>query len=233
MKRCLSLLLTVFSLLVLTTAARGAQGGLRSPRTTASSRAWTARPPPPTRRPTDGGEWNAPRLVRPPGNPPAQELARALDQYSRATGVAVLVDSQLSRGRRSLAVDGEYTAADALRHLLGGTGLMAIALGFMLLVAAVNFRGVGESVKVNVVLTLVELSGLLLVIFVGLFAVVGGNADFTGGLEDHHLGDQEGPHAQRRRLVLLLEAVEVVGQVCVVFSRQLPPPAARRCRAAG
>jgi amino acid transporter len=61
----------------------------------------------------------------------------------------------------------------------GGTGLMLIALGFMLLVAAVNFRGVGESVKLNVVLTLVELSGLLLVIFVGLYAVFGGNADFT------------------------------------------------------
>lgn len=56
---------------------------------------------------------------------PAQDLARALDQYSHATGVAVLVDSQLSRGRRSLAVDGEYTAADALRRLLGGSGLMA------------------------------------------------------------------------------------------------------------
>ena len=38
----------------------------------------------------------------------------------------------------------------------------------MLLVAPVNFRGVGESVKANVVLTLVELSGLLLVILVGL-----------------------------------------------------------------
>ena len=61
----------------------------------------------------------------------------------------------------------------------GGTGLMLIALGFMLLVGAVNFRGVGESVKLNVVLTLVELSGLLLVIFVGLFAVFGGNADFS------------------------------------------------------
>ncbi len=56
---------------------------------------------------------------------PAQDLARALDQYSRATGVAVLVDSQLSRGRRSLAVDGEFTAADALRRLLRGSGLMA------------------------------------------------------------------------------------------------------------
>jgi hypothetical protein len=56
---------------------------------------------------------------------PAQDLAHALDQYSLATGVAVLVDSQLSRGRRSLAVDGEFTAADALRRLLGGSGLMA------------------------------------------------------------------------------------------------------------
>ena len=62
---------------------------------------------------------------------------------------------------------------------LGGGGLMAIALGFMLLVAAVNFRGVGESVKANVVLTLVELSGLLLVIFVGLWAVTQGRADFS------------------------------------------------------
>ena len=53
------------------------------------------------------------------------------------------------------------------------------ASGFMALVAAVNFRGVGESVKANVVLTMVELSGLLLVIFVGLWAVTQGNADFS------------------------------------------------------
>ena len=61
----------------------------------------------------------------------------------------------------------------------GGFGLMLIALGFMALVAAVNFRGVGESVKANVVLTMIELSGLLLIIFVGLWAVTQGNADFS------------------------------------------------------
>ena len=49
----------------------------------------------------------------------------------------------------------------------------------MALVAAVNFRGVGESVKANVVLTLVELSGLLMIIFIGLYAVTQGNADFS------------------------------------------------------
>ena len=45
--------------------------------------------------------------------------------------------------------------------------------------AAINLRGVAESVKANIVLTLVELSGLLIVIFVGLFAVTQGKADFS------------------------------------------------------
>ena len=63
------------------------------------------------------------------------------------------------------------TTASASTCRSGGCGITLIALGFMLLVALVNFRGVGESVKANVVLTLVELSGLLLVIFVGLYAL--------------------------------------------------------------
>lgn len=57
--------------------------------------------------------------------------------------------------------------------------IMLMALGFMLLVMLVNFRGVSESVKANVVLTLVELSGLVLVILVGFYAIGGGNADFS------------------------------------------------------
>ncbi|GAB3457164.1 hypothetical protein GCM10027519_14370 [Kineococcus endophyticus] len=49
----------------------------------------------------------------------------------------------------------------------------------MLLIAAVNLRGVSESIKLNVVLTIVELTGLLTVIGLGFYAVVGGNADFS------------------------------------------------------
>ena len=49
----------------------------------------------------------------------------------------------------------------------------------MALVAAINFRGVGESVKANVVLTLVELSGLLMIIFIGFWAMSQGRADFS------------------------------------------------------
>jgi len=61
----------------------------------------------------------------------------------------------------------------------GSMPLLLIALGFMTLVALVNFRGVGESVKANVVLTLVELSGLLLVIFIGIYGITQGKADFS------------------------------------------------------
>jgi len=59
-----------------------------------------------------------------------------------------------------------------------GTVLL-IAIAFILLVMAVNFRGVSESVMLNVVLTLVELSGLLFVILIGFWAIAGGNADFS------------------------------------------------------
>jgi APA family basic amino acid/polyamine antiporter len=62
---------------------------------------------------------------------------------------------------------------------LGNVGVMLIALAFILFVMLVNFRGVAESVKLNVVLTSVELSGLLLVIFIGFWAIAGGNADFS------------------------------------------------------
>ena len=61
----------------------------------------------------------------------------------------------------------------------GSGGILVIALGFMALVAAINFRGVGESVKANVVLTCVELSGLLLIILVGFWAMSQGRADFS------------------------------------------------------
>ena len=63
----------------------------------------------------------------------------------------------------------------------GTGGIVAVALLFMVMVAAVNLRGVGESVKLNVVLTIVEITGLMLVIFVGFWAFTqGGDAvDFS------------------------------------------------------
>jgi APA family basic amino acid/polyamine antiporter len=60
-----------------------------------------------------------------------------------------------------------------------GIGITLIGLGFMSLVALINHRGVGESVKANVLLTCVELTGLLIVIGVGLWALGVGEGDFS------------------------------------------------------
>jgi APA family basic amino acid/polyamine antiporter len=60
---------------------------------------------------------------------------------------------------------------------LSSTAITAIAMGFMLLLAVINLRGVGESVKFNVVLTLVEVSALTIVIGVGFFVILQGDAD--------------------------------------------------------
>jgi amino acid transporter len=62
----------------------------------------------------------------------------------------------------------------------GKVGIVIVALLFMAMLAAVNLRGVGESVKLNVALTIIEITGLLMVILVGLWAFTGGaDVDFS------------------------------------------------------
>ncbi|MGW6199393.1 APC family permease [Kribbella sp. NPDC055110] len=73
-----------------------------------------------------------------------------------------------------------------------GALLMITALSFMTLIALVNLRGVGESVKANVVLTCVELSGLLIVIGIGAWALIGGDGD-TSRLTDFKVPEGESP----------------------------------------
>src|SRR5688572_12965465 len=63
--------------------------------------------------------------------------------------------------------------------LAGTIGVTLVGLGFMALVAIINFRGVGESVKANVVLTCVELTGLLIIIVIGLWAIGAGEGDVS------------------------------------------------------
>ncbi len=62
----------------------------------------------------------------------------------------------------------------------GKVAVAGVALFFMALLATINLRGVSESVKLNVVLTIVEITGLMLVIFAGLWAFTRGvDTDFS------------------------------------------------------
>ena len=74
-------------------------------------------------------------------------------------------------------------------NLAGGIGITIIGLLFMAAVATINFRGVGESVKMNVVLTLVELSGLLIIIAIGLWAIGLGQGDVSRVTQFNTAGD--------------------------------------------
>src|SRR5688500_10635676 len=60
------------------------------------------------------------------------------------------------------------------------TGIITIiAMSFMVLLALINLRGVGESVKFNVILTLVEISALAIVIGVGFWAMAQWDGDLS------------------------------------------------------
>ncbi len=59
----------------------------------------------------------------------------------------------------------------------GKIAITVVSLAFMLLLAAINLRGVGESVKFNVVLTLIEVLALVIVIAIGFWVVGKGDGD--------------------------------------------------------
>jgi len=90
---------------------------------------------------------------------------------------AVMSSGITSAATASRAFASNFSASLGLD--LGVWGVPLIAVGFIALVGAINFRGVGESVKMNVLLTVVELTGLLIIIGIGLWAIAGGQGDVS------------------------------------------------------
>jgi basic amino acid/polyamine antiporter, APA family len=90
------------------------------------------------------------------------------------------------------------TSASALARAIGGDYLaefvelpvVPVALAFLVAVATLNFRGIVEAVRVNVGLTFVELTGLAMIIAIGVAAVASG-----GGEPDRALDFREGTSA--------------------------------------
>ena len=92
-------------------------------------------------------------------------------------GFAVMCSGIASASTLSRAFAGDYL--DQFVDL----PLVLAAIGFILVVAAINLRGIAESVKTNVALTCVEVVGLLLIIAVGVAALGDGDADFGRNFE--------------------------------------------------
>jgi basic amino acid/polyamine antiporter, APA family len=76
-------------------------------------------------------------------------------------------------------------SASAVARVFGGRYLqefiavpaLPVAILFVVVLALINFRGISESITLNMGLTLVELSGLLLILVVGIVALAGGTGD--------------------------------------------------------
>jgi len=92
---------------------------------------------------------------------------------------AVMCSGITSASTASSAFAGFLDDGFGLDTTWSTTTRLMVALAFMVLLALINFRGASESVKLNVVLTIVEVFGLLLVIVIGFYAIGGGEADFT------------------------------------------------------
>lgn len=60
---------------------------------------------------------------------------------------------------------------------------VAVGLGFLAVIAAINLRGIRESMRFNFVLTLIEVAGLLLVVLIGAAALTDGIGDPSRVLE--------------------------------------------------
>ena len=105
-----------------------------------------------------------------------------------------VICSGITSASTSSAVLGENLAfgLDGVGLGLGsGDGVITVvALGFMVLLALINLRGVGESVKFNVVLTVIEVLALLIVILIGFWAMSQGNADFGRAMVFETTGDR-------------------------------------------
>ncbi|WGW14036.1 APC family permease [Saxibacter everestensis] len=104
----------------------------------------------------------------------------------------VMCSGLTSASSASKAFAANFVNAFDIGWSVDGGGVLAVALCFILLVALVNYRGVGESVKANVVLTLVELSGLLIIIFIGLVALGQGKGE-PGRLLEFAVPEGESP----------------------------------------
>jgi APA family basic amino acid/polyamine antiporter len=92
---------------------------------------------------------------------------------------AVMCSGITSASTASRAFSVNLSSAFGLGYESGGTGITVLGLIFMAIVATVNLRGVGESVKTNVILTCVELTGLLIVIVIGMWAIGAGQGDVS------------------------------------------------------
>jgi amino acid transporter len=126
----------------------------------------------------------------------ACSYAELVSKYPRAAGAALYVNKAFKRpfltfmiafavmasGITSASTLARGFAGDALAEFVD-IRVIPVAIGFILVVALINARGISESVRVNAALTLIEVGGLILVIVIGIAAFGDAGSDFGRNFE--------------------------------------------------
>jgi amino acid transporter len=116
--------------------------------------------------------------------------AELVTKYPRAAGAALYVNKAfrapfltflvafavMCSGITSAATLSTAFGGDYLKEFVSLPGVLA-SLIFIVVVALINFRGISESVKLNIGLTCIELFGLLLIAVIAAAAVFNGDGD--------------------------------------------------------
>ena len=126
----------------------------------------------------------------------AGSYAELVSKYPRAGGAGLYVHRAFGLSFLSFIVAfavvvSGITSASALARGFGGDYLSVFvdvpvvltALALLALIAAVNLRGIEESVKLNVGFTLVEISGLVLIVIIAAVALGQGDAEPSRAFE--------------------------------------------------
>ncbi|MDQ3587354.1 MAG: APC family permease [Actinomycetota bacterium] len=126
----------------------------------------------------------------------AFSYAELVGKYPRAAGAALYVNNAfrvpfltfvvafavMASGITSAATLSRAFAGDYFKEFIDAP-TVPIAIAFLLLVTAINLRGIAESVRINLGLTAVEVVGLVLIVIVGVVALGQGDADFGRNFE--------------------------------------------------
>ncbi|MDQ3759806.1 MAG: APC family permease [Actinomycetota bacterium] len=145
---------------------------------------------------TGGAIWIAFTLALVMAAFTAGSYAELVSKYPHAGGAGLYVHRAFRNPILSffvafaVAMSG-ITSASALSRAFGGDYLsefvdikvVLAALGLIVLIALINFRGIAESVRLNVGFTVVEIVGLLLIVLIAVVTIAQGDADVGRSFE--------------------------------------------------
>ena len=119
--------------------------------------------------------------------------AELATKYPRAAGAALYINKAFRNRALTFLItvmflSASFAAAGALTsgftsyfaEVFKGAPVLVVGIGFILGLTLINFIGISESVWINMVMTFVEVAGLIIVMIIGIWFLFTGSPDFGG-----------------------------------------------------